>query len=85
MIDNMAFMCCAQATEGDFTAGRIKLNQVAQFLAYNWIYSGINPNDEGVVQQACQRFGFNFNILLSEEVDYLAKKVEEEIRLYGAT
>ena len=81
MMNDMAFMCFAQATDGDFTVGQDKLNKVAEILAYNWVYLRVKP-DTIAARYACQQLGFNYDSLLDEEVDYLQLKVEEEIRLY---
>ena len=83
MNNNMAFMCFAQATEGDFTVGQNKLNKVAEILAHNWVTAKIDPNNPFVYRQICNLNGFNYDSLLDEEVDYLQHKVEEEIRQYG--
>ena len=77
-------MMFAQATEGDFTVGQEKLNQVAQILAYNWVYMKIFP-DTLSAKQACNKLGFHYDQLLSEEIDYLERKTEEEISKYVAT
>ena len=76
----MAFSCYAQACEGDFTVGRGKLDEVAAILADNWVCEGINPNDPIEYRAVCESVGFNYDDLLDEEIDYLAMKVEEEIR-----
>ena len=81
MMNDMAFMCFAQATEGDFTVGQNKLNRVAEILAYNWVYLRVTP-DTVSAKYVCQQQGFNYNDLLDEEVDYLKTRVEEEIRRY---
>lgn len=81
MNNDMAFMCFAQATEGDFTVGQDKLNKVAEILAYNWVYMRVTP-DTIAARYACQQLGFNYDSLLDEEVDYLKLRVEEEIRRY---
>ena len=83
MINDMAFSCFAQACEGDFTVGKDKLNKVAEILAYDWVYKHIYPNDPIVYKMVCRQVGFDYDTLLNEEVDYLAMKVEEEIRAYG--
>lgn len=85
VINDMAFMCYAQAKEGDFTVGKAKLDKTAEVLAYNWVYLRINPNDMVTVRYTCQKFGFNYNNLLDEEVDYLERKIEEAIRNYECT
>ena len=77
-------MMFAQATEGDFTVGQEKLNQVAQVLAYDWVYMRIPP-DTLSAKQVCNRLGFHYDQLLSEEIDYLERKTEEEISKYVAT
>lgn len=82
MNNDMAFMCFAQATEGDFTVGQGKLNKVAEILAYNWVYMRVTP-DTVAARYACQQLGFNYDSLLDEEVDYLAQRTEEEIKRYG--
>ena len=82
MNNDMAFMCFAQATEGDFTVGQNKLNKVAQMMAFEWVYMRVKP-DTAAAQRMCLQFGFNYDSLLSEEVDYLKTKIEEEIMLYG--
>lgn len=82
MNNDMAFMCFAQATDGDFTVGQNKLNKVAQIMAYNWVYMRIKPDTDSA-RQVCNQFGFNYDSLLNEEVDYLKTKIEEEIMLYG--
>lgn len=76
------FMMFAQASEGDFTVGQDKLNKVAEILAYNWAYMRVQP-DTIAARYTCQQLGFNYDSLLSEEVDYLAQKTEEEIKRYG--
>ena len=83
MTNDMAFMCFAQATEGDFTVGQNKLNQVAEIMAYRWVYMKVKP-DTFAAQQVCHLFGFSYDSLLSEEVDYLKSKIEEEIMRYGS-
>ena len=80
-----AFSCSAQATEGDFTVGKGKLDQTAEVLAYNWVYLRVNPNDMITVRYTCQKLGFKYDDLLDEEVDYLERKTKEEISKYGAT
>ena len=80
-----AFSCFAQATEGDFTVGKGKLDQTAEVLAYNWVYLRVNPNDMITVRYTCQKLGFKYDDLLDEEVDYLERKTKEEISKYGAT
>ncbi len=82
MNNDMGFMCFAQATDGDFTVGQNKLNKVAQIMAYEWVYMRVKP-DTISAQQVCRQLGFNYDSLLSEEVDYLKAKIEEEIKLYG--
>lgn len=82
-IENMAFSCYAQACEGDFTAGRAKLNKVAEIMAYNWVYMKVQP-DAIAARYVCHRMGVNYDSLLSEEVDYLSRKIEEEINKYVA-
>ena len=81
MNNDMAFMCFAQATEGDFTVGQDKLNEVAKILAYDWVHMLVKP-DTVAAQYVCRQLGFNYDSLLDEEVDYLKLRVEEEIRLY---
>ena len=81
MNNDMAFMCFAQATEGDFTVGQDKLNKVAEILAYNWVYLRVTP-DTVAARFVCQRVGFNYDDLLDEEVDYLKLRTEDEIRKY---
>lgn len=83
--DNMAFSCFAQAQEGDFTVGQDKLNKAAELLAYNWVYGRVNPNDPINYGKICNMVGFDYETLLSQEVDYLAARTEEEIKRYGAT
>ena len=80
-VEDRAFSCFAQATEGDFTVGKNKLNKVAEILAHNWVYLRVKP-DTIAARYTCQQLGFNYDSLLDEEVDYLQLKVEEEIRLY---
>ena len=82
MNNDMAFMCYAQACEGDFTVGQAKLNQIAEIVAYNWVYLRVSP-DETAISYTCQKQGVNFYKLLFEEVDYLNRKVKEEIKRYG--
>jgi hypothetical protein len=82
-IENMAFSCYAQACEGDFTAGRAKLNSVAEILAYDWVYMKVQP-DAIAARYICHRMGVNYDSLLSEEIDYLVAKTEEEIMKYAA-
>ena len=83
--NDMAFMCYAQAKEGDFTVGKAKLDQTAEVLAYNWVYLRVNPNDMVTVRYTCQNLGFRYDDLLAEEVDYLERKTEEAIRNYECT
>ena len=78
----MAFMCYAQACEGDFTVGQDKLDRVADTVAFNWIHRGLPPSDLEIMA-TCQNFGFNYSSLLDEEIDYLQAKVEEMIKYYG--
>ena len=85
LCDDAAFTCFAQATEGDFTYGRKKLNQIAEVLAYNWVFMRINPNDPVVYRSVCNQFGVQYDNLLNEEVDYLVARVEDEIKRYGAS
>ena len=86
MVNNdMAFMCYAQACEGDFTVGKAKLDQTAESLAFNWVYMRINPNDDAVVRCTCRRLGFDYDNLLNEEIDYLTRKTKEAIRNYECT
>lgn len=77
--DNEALMMFAQATEGDFTVGKEKLDAVAHELAMGWLHEGKDPNNTYITKEACNKFGFDFNILLCEEVDYLADKIEKEL------
>ena len=77
-----AFACFAQATEGDFTVGQAKLNQIAEIVAYNWVYLRVFP-DETAISYTCQRQGVKFHKLLLEEADYLNRKIKEEIKRYG--
>ena len=83
--NDMAFMCYAQATEGDFIAGKAKLDQTAEVLACNWVFLGVDPNEMETVRYVCQNFGFKYDDLLDEEVDYLERKIEEAIRNYECT
>ena len=85
MIENMAFSCFAQATEGDLTVGQQTLNKAASTLAYNWVYNGKNPNNIDVCKSVCNQIGFDFDSLTNEEVDYLAKQTERKIGEYYAT
>ena len=83
MVNNdMAFACYAQASEGDFTVGKAKLDQTAEALAFNWVYMRLSPNDNTVVRNTCHRLGFDYDSLLNEEIDYLERKTEEAIRNY---
>lgn len=82
MNNDMAFMCFAQATEGDFTVGQEKLNKVAEIMAYNWVCMRVQP-DTFTAKYVCQKLGFKYDDLLDEEVDYLQAKIEEEIQRYG--
>jgi hypothetical protein len=84
-VEDRAFSCFAQATEGDFTVGKGKLDQTAEVLAYNWVYLRVNPNDMITVRYTCQKLGFKYDDLLDEEVDYLERKIEEAIRNYECT
>lgn len=79
-----AFMCYAQAEEGDFTVGQSKLNKVAEIMAYNWVYTRTYP-DTIAAKSVCQQVGFEYDILLDQEVDYLSRKIEEEIDKYVTT
>lgn len=79
MINDMAFSCFAQATEGDFTVGQEKLNTVAEILAHNLVYSRVQP-DTMAISYVCQTQGFNYNDLLSEEISYLKNRIKEEIK-----
>ena len=80
---NEALMMFAQATEVDFTVGKEKLDKVAHELAMGWIHEGKNPNNTYIAKEACEKFGFDFNILLCEEVDYLTEKIEKELDKYA--
>ena len=85
MGEDMAVWCFAQASEGDFTVGKEKVDRVASNLAYNWVHSGINPNNTDVCREECWHQGFDFNILTYEEVEYLCRKIEEEIKRYATS
>ena len=65
-------------------AGQNKLNKVAKMMAFEWVYLRIKP-DTTAAQRMCLQFGFNYDSLLSEEVDYLKTKIEEEIMRYGGS
>lgn len=78
-----AFSCFAQATEGDFTVGKGKLNKVAEIMAYSWVYMRVYP-DTISARYVCRQQGFNYDKLLDQEVDYLSRKIEEEIDKYAA-
>lgn len=82
-VEDRAFSCFAQAQEGDFTAGREKLNKVAEIMAYNWVYLKVYP-DTISAQCVCQQQGFNYDNLLDQEVDYLSRQIEDEINKYLA-
>ena len=82
-IEDRAFSCYAQAKEGDFTVGKEKLDKIADLLAYNWIYLKIDPNNMAAVRHICKNFGFEYDELLDEEVEYLERAVEEKIRGYN--
>ena len=73
------FMMYAQACEGDFTVGKRALDYAARLLADGWIQRGENPNVPSNYYAACNKAGFNYDILLSEEVDYLSRTVERMI------
>lgn len=73
------FMMYVQASEGDFTAGRSALNYAARLLADGWTKRGENPNSPSNYYAACSKAGFEFDNLLSEEVEYLTKAVERMI------
>ena len=82
-VEDRAFSCFAQATEGDFTVGKEKLDKVAEIMAYNWVYMRVYP-DTTSAQYVCQQQGFNYNNLLDQEVDYLSRQIEDEINKYLA-
>lgn len=73
------FMMYAQACDGDFTAGRSNLDYAARLLANGWLQRGENPNDPINYYNACSQAGFEYDNLLSEEVDYLSKTIERMI------
>lgn len=82
-VEDRAFSCFAQAQEGDFTVGKEKLNQVAEIMAYKWVYMRVYP-DTIAARYVCQQQGIRYDELLDQEVDYLARKTEEEIGKYVA-
>ena len=84
MGEDMAFWCFAQAQEGDFTVGRKKLNKVAEIMAYDWVYMRVYP-DTVAARYVCKQQGFSYDNLLDEEVDYLSRKIEEEIKRYATS
>lgn len=82
-VEDRAFSCFAQAQEGDFTVGKEKLDKVAEIMACSWVYMRIYP-DTISARYVCQQQGFNYDNLLDQEVDYLSRKIEEEIDKYAA-
>ena len=82
-VEDRAFSCFAQAQEGDFTVGKEKLDKVAEIMAYSWVYMRVHP-DTVSARYVCQQQGFNYDNLLDQEVDYLSRKIEEEIDKYAA-
>ena len=74
------FMMYAQACEGDFTAGRSALDYAARLLADGWMKRGEDPNSPKNYYAACSKAGFEYDNLLSEEVDYLGKVIERLIK-----
>ena len=74
------FMMYAQACEGDFTVGRTNLDYAARLLADGWINRRENPNSPSNYYAACSKAGFEYDNLLSEEVNYLCKTVERMIQ-----
>lgn len=82
-VEDRAFSCFAQAQEGDFTVGKEKLNKVAEIMAYSWVYMRVHP-DTISARYVCQQQGFKYDNLLDQEVDYLSRKIEEEIGKYVA-
>ena len=83
IIEDRAFSCFAQAQEGDFTIGRRILDEVAEILAYDWVYLRVTP-DTIAARYVLRQKGYSYDSLLDQEVDYLAEKVKEEIDKYGA-
>ena len=73
------FMMYAQACEGDFTVGKNALDYAARLLADGWIQRRENPNIPSNYYAACNKAGFNYDNLLSEEIDYLSRTVERMI------
>lgn len=84
MGEDIAFWCFAQAQEGDFTVGQEKLNKVAEIMAYDWVYMRVHP-DTVAARYVCKQQGFNYDNLLDQEVDYLSRKIEEEIKRYATS
>ena len=83
VVEDIAFSCFAQAQEGDFTVGKENLDKVAEIMAYNWVYLRVYP-DTSTAQYVCQQQGIKYSNLLDQEVDYLSRKIEEEINKYVA-
>lgn len=82
-IEDMAFSCFAQAQEGDFTIGRNVLDDVAEILAYDWVYLRVTP-DTTAARYVLRQKGYSYDSLLDQEVDYLAEKTREVINQYVA-
>ena len=83
IIEDTAFSCFAQAQEGDFTIDKRILDEVANTLAYDWVYLRVTP-DSIAARYVMRQMGFSYDSLLDQEVDYLAEKIKEEIDKYGA-
>lgn len=73
------FMMYAQACEGDFTVGTKALDYAAKLLADGWLQRNEDPNKPANYYAACRQAGFNYDKLLSEEVDYLAREIERRL------
>ena len=81
IVEDRAFSCFAQAQEGDFTVGKRVLDEVAETLAYDWVYLRVDP-DTIAARYVMRQKGYSYDDLLDQEVDYLAEKVREDIRQY---
>jgi hypothetical protein len=53
-------------------------------MDYNWVYARTYP-DTSAAKFVCQQMGFKYDNLLDQGIDYLSRKIEEEIDKYVAT
>lgn len=83
MTKNNVFWMQVQATEGDFTQKQKTLQNVASDLAYSWVNYKKNPNDWQVRNQACQKYGFDYDSLLYEEKQYLLTETGRMVSSYA--